>query len=551
LLEPDPVGLDVETTGLDPRANRVRLLSLAVPGGDDGSPTTFLIDCFAVEPSPLWGALADKPLIMHNAAFDLGFLTRLGFEPGAVTDTMLLSQLLDGTRRPKGYHGLREVVRRELGQDIDKDLQSSDWSRELTPEQLNYAAADAAILLPLHTSLMRRIQAAGLERVAEIEMRCLPAMVWTASHGVAFDAERWRSLAAKAQSESERLAGELDRLSPRPEQGELFGGGWNWDSPAQVQAVFARLGITLDSTDDAVLAAVDHPLAALLRQYRAARKGCTTYGLPWLKHVAEDGRVYASWRQLGADSGRMACRAPNLQNLPKDDGCRGCVVAPPGRVLVKADYSQIELRIAAKVAGEQRMLDAYRRGDDLHTLTARQVTGKDSISKDDRKLAKAVNFGLLYGMGAKGFLVYAKSNYGVDLTEDEAARYRAAFFDAYPSLRRWHRSIRDGEVETRTLAGRRRSGITRFTEKLNTPVQGTGADGLKTALALMWERRAEVPGAFPVLAVHDEVVVECDEHQADAVSAWLKRAMQDGMQPLIDPVPVEVEVTVGRTWAGD
>jgi DNA polymerase-1 len=105
-------------------------------------------------------------------------------------------------------------------------------------------------------------------------------------------------------------------------------------------------------------------------------------------------------------------------------------------------------------------------------------------------------------------------------------------------------------VETRTLAGRGRAGVTRFAEKLNTPVQGTGADGFKLALALLWERRHQCPGAFPVLAVHDEIVVECDEGQAGAVSAWLKRAMVDAMGPLIDPVPVEVEVRVGRTWAG-
>src|SRR5262249_20271464 len=148
----------------------------------------------------------------------------------------------------------------------------------------------------------------------------------------------------------------------------------------------------------------------------------------------------------------------------------------------------------------------------------------------------------LYGMGAKGFRVYARSNYGVELSLDEAERYRRAFFDAYPGLRRWHRSMPEGETETRTLAGRRRAGVRRVTEKLNTPVQGTGADGLKEALALLWERRAEVPGAFPVLAVHDEIVIECGIDQADQVAAWLKQAMLDGMAPMVEPVPVEVEV---------
>lgn len=196
------------------------------------------------------------------------------------------------------------------------------------------------------------------------------------------------------------------------------------------------------------------------------------------------------------------------------------------------------------------MLDAYRNGEDLHTLTARALLSKDDVGKAGRQLAKAVNFGLLYGQGAPGLAVYASSAFGGALTEGEAAKHRATFFRTYPRLRAWHRAVKEGTVETRTLAGRRRVGVERYTEKLNTPVQGTGADGLKRALALLWERRASCPGAFPVLLVHDEIVVECGEaSQADA-EAWVKGAMHDGMAPLIAPVPVEIEVTAGRTWGG-
>jgi DNA polymerase-1 len=249
----------------------------------------------------------------------------------------------------------------------------------------------------------------------------------------------------------------------------------------------------------------------------------------------------------------MACSTPNLQNLPHDQRYRRCFVAPPGRVLVKADYSQIELRIAAKVAGDSALLHAYRRGEDLHTLTARNVLGIADVSKEHRKLAKALNFGLLYGMGTKGFRVYAKAQYGLDLTDEDAARYRGAFFTSYPGLAAWHRRIGQtgkSSIETRTLAGRRRLNVGRFSEKLNTPVQGTGADGLKLALALLWERRAECPGAFPVLAVHDEIVVECNADHAENTARWLKQAMVDGMTDLLAPVPVDVEVKVGRTWGG-
>jgi DNA polymerase-1 len=324
---------------------------------------------------------------------------------------------------------------------------------------------------------------------------------------------------------------------------------WDWNSPAQVKQALAAVGVQVEDTADEALAAVDHPLAALVREYRSATKRCSTYGQDWLQHVASDGRVYAQWVQLGSRAGRMSCRDPNMKQLPRGEH-RRCVRPPAGKILVKADYSQIELRIAALVADERRMVEAFRRGEDLHVLTAQRVLGIKEVTKAQRQLAKAVNFGLLYGMGAKGFQVYARSNYGVAMTPEEARSYRNAFFRAYPGLARWHRSQPDGEVETRTLTGRRRLGVSRFTEKLNTPVQGTGADGLKLALALLWERRGQCPGAVPVLAVHDEIVVEADHGQAESAAAWLKQAMLDAMTPLIAPVPVEVDLKIAPTWGG-
>jgi DNA polymerase-1 len=548
------VGLDTETTGLDPRADRVRLLSLACDT-IDGGPMIYVVDCFAVlDLNPLWEELRGRPVAGHNLAFDLQFLARLGFEPGDCRDTLLMSQVLYAGDPTIKSHKLADCCRRELGEAVDKAEQTSDWSGALTAEQLTYAARDAGVVRRLYDALAAKLAENGLTRAAVIENRAVPAVAWLASAGVGFNKAGWQALADGAQKEVERLTKELDRAAPPRSQGELFGTGWKWDSPQHVAEALRAVGHAVEGTDDNALAAIDHPLAALLRDYRAAKKLATTYGPAWLKDSYAGGRVYASWRQLGANSGRMACSAPNLQNLPRDARYRRCFAAPPGRVLVKADYSQIELRIAAKVAGEQNMIDAYRRGDDLHALTARAVPGKLDVTKADRQLAKAVNFGLLYGMGARGFRAYARKNYGVELTEAQCEQYRTAFFDAYPALRHWHTKVgRTGDrpVETRTLAGRRYRNVARFTEKLNLGVQGTGADGLKAALALLWERRAECPGAVPVLAVHDEIVVECDAGQAEAAAAWLQRAMLDGMAPLADPVPVAVEVAVARTWGGD
>jgi DNA polymerase I len=160
-------------------------------------------------------------------------------------------------------------------------------------------------------------------------------------------------------------------------------------------------------------------------------------------------------------------------------------------------------------------------------------------------------------MGAKGLQSYALRSYGVEMSQEEASLYRRRFFETYPSLKRWHERERRawlrGHTETRTLTGRRRMDVEKLTDRLNAPVQGTAADGLKLALALLWERRGECPGAVPVLVCHDEVVVECDAGLAEEAKAWLKNAMVEGMDAVMKGpgkarVPVGVEVRVGRRW---
>ncbi|HEV8177669.1 MAG TPA: phage/plasmid primase, P4 family [Gemmatimonadales bacterium] len=531
------IAFDTETTGLNPRSDSLRLLSLATDSG------TWVIDAAAVSLEPLFPLLSTKRLVAHNAVFDLGFLHQQGFVPGRVADTMLLSQLLHAGADRK--HSLQEVALRELEIALAKELQTSDWGGELSDAQIEYAAKDAALLLQLHESLTGKIDESNLTRVAEIESRCLPAIAWMSAAGVPVDALAWETLIATNETEALAAIETLNAIAPARASGKL----WNWNSHPQMLEVFDRVGVHLESTREEELTRINHPLVTALLAYRHAKKATSTYGMKWLARVQE-GRVYPSWRQLGSCAGRMSCSDPNMQQLPRDPRFRACIAAPPGRMLVKADYSQIELRIAAKIAGETAMMAAYQRGDDLHVQTARMITGRETVGKEERQLAKAVGFGLLYGMGAARLQGYARSQYGVELTAEEAARYREAFFTAYPALRAWHRGQRQGAEDTRTLAGRRRLGVEKFTEKLNSPVQGTGADGLKQALALLWERRDQVKSAVLVIACHDEIVVECDEIDADTAAAWLVAAMKDGMADLVAPVPVEVEVQTGHTWAG-
>jgi DNA polymerase-1 len=554
------VAVDTETTGLCWRTNRVRLLTLGC-ATIEGNTYAYLLDCFALPPealTPVWEALADKDLIFHHAEFDLEMMGTLGFTPsGSIHDVMILSRLL--TAGTRDGNGLDDLTERFLGSRLDKAGQKSDWSApSLSEAQLRYAAADVLHLPELHRRLTREIHAAGLDRTAEIERRCLPAWWWMATAGMPVDSEAWGPLARQSRAERDRLRAELVEMAP-PRPGHLPGmAGWNFGSQPQVKQILNLLGFDVKDTKDKTLAGIEHPFADRLRQYRYAKWLDGTYGATFLRFVAPDGRVYASWNQTGNEAGRSSCKGPNLQQIPRQADYRRAFRAPPGKVLVKADFAAAHLRIVAKIAGEGKMLAAFQAGQDPHRLTAAALLDKaeGEVSKQDRQLAKAVAFGLLYGMGAKGLRNYAQQSYGVTLTLGEATRHRSTFFATYPGLKKWHEQTQAGraaQTETRTLAGRRRllDPKTPLMHRLNSPVLGTEGDAAKTALALLWEHRDQCPGARPVAFVHDEIAVEADVGVGEQAREWVRQAMREAMQPLIDPVPCEVAVTVAQTWGGD
>jgi DNA polymerase-1 len=475
---------------------------------------------------------------------------------------MIAAHLLeDGAGHfPAGHFGLAGVAERYLSVTLDKELQTSDWSGPLSDEQIAYAARDAAVLPQLHAVMIERLRQDDLERVARIEMRALPAVVWLERTGAPFDAQGWAALAEQAVRRQAELERALTTMSGTGGPTDMFGtatGTVNWSSPAQVQKLLTERGHIVERVDEHTLAQLTdrEPLAGLLLEYREAAKRAGTYGLDFLKHLhLASGRIHADWRQLGSRAGRMSCSRPNLQQVPRAPAYRACFRPAEGRALVKADYSQIELRIAAEIANDGRLIAAYAAGDDVHALTAAEVLDwrNGSVTQESRQAAKALNFGLIYGAGGPTLRATAKIQYGVELSEADTATFRRRFFDLYAGLRAWHRSQPGEErtVDTRTLAGRRRLGVTRFTEKLNTPVQGTGADGLKAALALLWETRDRCPSAVPILVVHDEVVLECDRADVEQAQAWLVDCMTRGMASLLERVPVVVEATTERDWSG-
>jgi DNA polymerase-1 len=540
-----PLGLDLETTGLNPRTDQIRLLSLNVGG------SLFLVDCFRVNPRPLFSALQTKLLVGHNLAFDLAFLRHCGFDPGSVSDTYLMSQVLDaGLDVPPGFQKFDAVLERHLGIVLDKTLQTSNWAEnDLSAAQLEYAAGDVAFLPSLYEQLSQELDAADLRKVADLENRCLPTIVWTADAGAPLDGEAWQALHDDNVRRASLARAGLDQIAR-----ELDADGVNWNSPAQIKAIFQRRGINLPNVKLDTLKEFDDPAVKALAAFRDANSQERRYGPDWATIV--DGRIYSSWRQIGAASGRMSCSKPNLQAVPREDRYRDCFAPIPGRVLVRADYSQIELRLVAKQTGDRRLLSAYENGEDLHTVTAKTILGKDVVSKSERQLAKAMNFGLIFGMGAPKFREYARTNYGVALSLNDAERLREAFFETYAGVRRWHEDVyfkyRSGRLpDPRTPLGRRRqvTPATPYTEILNHPIQGGAADGLKNALALLWERRADCSDTFPVLLVHDEIVIETPEDRVKAATTWLRKAMEDGMAPFLDPVPVVVDTSERRRRA--
>jgi DNA polymerase-1 len=376
-----------------------------------------------------------------------------------------------------------------------------------------------------------------------LEFSAVPAIVWMEAAGVPIDVGAWTALRDAALATLAAVDRELAETLP----------GVNVDSPTQLQRGLRDLGIDIPTTQEATLRGVEgrHPTVGLVLRRKQVKKQVSTYGDGYLRHVdATTGRIHASYRLIGAASGRMSCSTPNLQNIPRDPAYRRCIrPTTAGRVLVKADYSQIELRIAAQISGDVAMRRAFQAGEDLHTTTARAVLGREP-TKDDRQLAKALNFGLLYGMGAERLRSYAQHDYGVTLSEQEAVRFRERFFQTYPGLRAWHRAQHDGAVTTSTLSGRPRHFVRQFTEKLNSPVQGAGADILKGAMTRLWHDRASVPSAVPVLAVHDEIVCEVDTDEAERCAAWLREHMMAAGVALLPGVPVAVEVDIVADWSG-
>ena len=547
------IALDIETygdhkgDGLDPWKGDIRLLTLSRHGG-----TIWTIDLRAIgyDLGPLKPILEDSGIIAHNAKFDLLWLrVKCGLFASKVHCTLTAARLLVAGTKPG--NNLDQCLERYLGVQPAADHSRSDWgSMLLTDEQLSYAARDVAHLHDLLGVMETEIEMAGLDAVWTLESALLPCVLGMEATGIRVDREKLKSIAAESAKLAQQVAADL--------RGALCNSSLNPASPAQVLAALRANGISLESTaEEALKAANDGRLIPLVLAHREASKRAQQ-AEALVGHIKSDGRIHGRFEPLGTATGRFSSKEPNLQNIGRGE-MREAFTAPDGHRLVVADYSQIELRAAAAIAGETRMIEAYKAGADLHKLTASIVLGKpeSEVTKQDRQTAKSSNFGLIYGQSASGLVRYAATAYGVTLDEAQAQSIRQAFFRTYSRLRQWHglshNQAEVGVTEVRTRTGRRRlipttaSDWERFTALVNTPVQGGTADGMKHALILIDQRLPKT--ARIVSTVHDEVVVECHEDTAEQCREIITTAMVEAMAALFPEVPVEVEANVCTTWA--
>lgn len=555
------IGVDTETTGLDPLTDKLMLLQLAVSHSH-----ALVIDITKLgEPAKerLRAFLqSERVKVFQNAKFDLKFLMMAGLEvKGPVFDTMLAAQLINNGQAYQSS-SLAALAEQYLGIALDKTEQTSDWSRGLTQSQLEYAARDAAVLLPLRESLITKIKEGHLIDVCKLEFECLHAVVEMELKGILLDTEAWKELSDKYLKEQQELSSKLlEELGQSVVQMSLFGEektfGINLDSHQQVIKAFKSKGIHLQSTSYHELLEYKgkSELVEWFMEYRKVTKAVQSFLAPMPQHISTaTGRLHPSYYQLGAHSGRFSCGNPNIQQIPRGKEFRDCFIPAEGNKLIIADYSQIELRVAAEIAQDSTMLEAYLQDTDLHALTASLVANKpiEAISKQERQAAKAVNFGLIYAMGAKGLQGYAKSVYGVELTLKEAELFRSRFFSAYKGIARWHEKMKKATDvrESRTLSGRRilyreQPGITAL---LNTPVQGTAADIVKRALGMLVPVTKRLKGSI-IATVHDEILLEVPEAAAETAARELKSIMEAAGAYYLKKVPVVAETTIADSWA--
>ena len=570
--------LDTETTSLDSFAARIVGISLSVMPGEacyiplahtaPGVADQLPRDEALAKLKP-WLESVDRKKVLQNAKYDQHVFANHGIAlAGIAHDTMLQSYVIESD---KG-HDLGQLCTRHLGlETIAYEDLCGKGAKQIGFDQVDieraatYAAEDADVTLRVHDVLHPRFaDEPGLSRIYhEIEMPARQVIWQMERNGILIDGN---VLARQSHEIGQKI------MALEAQAYELAGQPFNLASPKQLgDILFTKLGLPVKkktasggpSTDEEVLSelALDYPLPKLLLEHRSLSKLKGTYTDKLPRQInPETGRVHTHFSQASVVTGRLASSDPNLQNIPvrTEEGrrIRTAFIAPAGSSIVSADYSQIELRIMAHLSGDERLLDAFAHGEDVHRATAAEIFGVTplEVGPDQRRVAKSINFGLIYGMSAFGL---ARQ---LGLERSAAQTYIDRYFARYPGVARYMEEARQtardkGYVETafgrrlwfpeiRSSQAMRRQGAERAA--INAPMQGTAADLIKLAMIAVqdWLSRSTRKSRL-ILQVHDELLLEVPDDELSEVRAHLPRLMGQVAEL---KVPLVVEVGIGPNW---
>jgi uracil-DNA glycosylase family 4 len=507
----------------------------------------------------------DARYIAHNGKFDARGLSRVGVFVPQTFDTMLAAHMIEENRL-KGLEPLSEIL---LGIESYKIGVGDKGAHNFRLADLcKYNGQDTDYTMRLYNFFKPELEKEPrIKRVfTKLMMPASNALTRVEAIGVYIDPERYDDRLDATVAKRDEVEAELRRSC----------GDINLRSPQQVAKwIFGELGLPIiqktkkgaPSTAESVILrlAREHPELRLLLEYRKwETKYLRTYFAQWA-NVDKNHRFHAQYKLFGTVTGRLS---GDFQQVPRDPFMRSIIGAPPGWTFVEADYSQVELRIAAWLANERNMLSLFAMGEDIHLATAVQVSGKrpEDITSEERKKAKAVNFGFLYGMGAPKFQSYAFDNYGVVVSDAEAQAARSRFFEAYPGLLPWHDRQRRlvhrygrvhsplGRVRHLPTVQSSDRGVVAEAERqaINSPVQSCASDIMLLSLvrlhALLPQPRARIVGT-----VHDSILFEVRDDYVDAALPQIKETMEDltelerkfGARPT---VPIDVEIKVSQHW---
>ncbi len=556
------ISLDTETTNEDAMTAKLVGISFAVDPGQGfyipmghryvGAPPQLPRE-FVIK--KLKDILETKPIIGQNLKYDAKVLRRSGITiKNIVFDSMLAAYVLD----PESRKDLNELARRYLGYSVMDFSELGAERMDMVPvdQAARYSVADAEAVIRLKEKMLPELRSKNQEKLFyEIELPLIPVLIEMELNGILLDKEVLREQAKELETLATQLLQDIFHLA---------GQDFNPNSPKQVAYVlFEKLKLpvlrktkTGPSTDAYVLQELAglHPLPEKLLAYRELEKLLSTYVKKLPEYInPQTGRVHTTFQQHVTVTGRLSSTDPNLQNIPVRSELGGQIrkafVAPPGRVLIGADYSQIELRVLAHLSGDAGLIGAFERDEDVHARTAATIFNIpiESVGPRERRIAKMINFGLSYGMTGYGLAQRT------GLSRSEAEKFMKNYFEKYPGVRAYmERVVREAEEKRflETLLGRRRYFVELSSqtkrEAINFPVQGSASDIMKLAMLRVYEKiQSGALNADMLLQIHDELILEADAAEAEHAAQVIKKTMEAAFTLR---VPLKVETHIGTNW---